>query len=98
MPNENDRLLTKEEREHCRVDWINDKFLTLPAALCSAQDAKTHTLDIQHEEERVERIFKVIEEHSSVETYFSVKGSIPVREVKIIEEEWQALKKKEGVK
>lgn len=55
-----DRLLTLEEKAECRVDWINDKYPTIPDALCSRQDAKTASIiDKDKKEEcqaRVERI------------------------------------------
>lgn len=35
------RLLTPQEKAVCREEWMNDKYQTIPDALCFAQDAKT---------------------------------------------------------
>ncbi len=74
-----------------------------------SQDAKTHSIDLQHEQEIVERIFKVGDKllemlyhadfSSGVEAYGVDEGRVRGYEMmKELESEWQALKKQEGVK
>ncbi len=88
-------LLNEEEKAQCRVDWINDKYKTMPDALCSAQRAKTQAKCQACEQARVERIFQEAEEGMAgldldhLEYYKRQEFSV------IPSKLWQALKERE---
>lgn len=74
-------------------------ILTLIEEVAKAQDARTTSIKDKKCQERVERIFKDIEESFLMYYYPIIKGTRKTDEYTIMakDERWQALKKQEGV-
>ena len=89
----NDRLLTDKEQarlydkllNETKGDYPNEMIVTF----IKAQDAKGHKIDIQQEQERVERIFKEIEDRGLFKN---------PEHILLSDKEWEDLKGREGVK
>ena len=100
------RLLTVEEQRKYTVG--NGEGFHISKML-EAQDAKTHALDQQHEQEIVQRIFLVGNKlldalsHADFSNGIEAQGTdegrvLGYRFLKELKEEWRTLKKQERIK